>query len=267
MDRMREFTRKAIVLAVSACCSTGFGAGFCSASIAESDSDNVVVLNELPLSLQTLDRQRGGFIDANGLTIKIGLEKVVLVDGVVAARSQLVMPTMNLQSAMSRSMDAAKETMAESKNMMEETMGNAQNNGAFQFGGASLDVNANAQTGVNTDAATLSLANMNQTSVNQPAVAASAPMTESQHAMQETSQQSMQQSTQHIPLSSQPSTLVNQALTQVTQVGNTTLIQNAGNNKLIQTVQVMNIELSNLSAFRGQRTQSRLLPQMIQYSR
>ncbi|MBU3068973.1 hypothetical protein KOI40_04025 [Aestuariicella sp. G3-2] len=314
MDRTKGFAGNALTLAL---------AGFCSSAYCSLDAltdRNVIALNESPLSLETLDRQRGGFIDANGLKIQIGLEKVVLVDGVVAARSRLVIPDMNLRSKMESSMAAAKGNMADSKAAMQETFSDNRKTldqqmaqsfdavnqvigqaaetdtlgdksltandavavNAFSeslksvqkqlqklpgaqrsSSGASLDVKSNAQAGVNTETATLSLANANQVSVHQPMVVSTPASSETQLT------QPAAESVSQLPIQSslQPSMLVDQALTRVTEVGNTTLIQNSANNRLIQTVQVLNIELSNLSQLRGQRIQARMLPQMIQYSR
>lgn len=253
------------MLAIAGYCSSGLY-GYCYADL---NSSNVLSLDESPLSWQNLDRQRGGFIDANGLNIQIGLEKIVLIDGMVAARSHLVIPSINARSNMSQAMASAKGGMAESKgtmnNAMESSGKSMESSGKSieqqmalsphrnqTSSGTSLDLKSNAQTGIRTDTSTLSLGKANQTSLYQPGSAAGAASVAPQ---------------QPIQASLQPSMMANQPLTQVAQFGNTTLIQNSADNRLIQTVQIMNIELSNLSQFRGQRIQSRMLPQMIQYSR
>lgn len=323
MDRTSVFARNTLALALTGFCASGF------CSIEEAGAGNLITLSDSPLSLRSLDQQRGGFIDANGLKIQIGLEKVVLVDGIVAARSRLVVPKLDLKSTMAPVMADAKEQMATAKSNLNETLtesrkvmdqqlaptldaisqvlsdpSDADNKGPLSdvnltpqdaiavkalseslnrintrlkevpamqatSSGASLDVKSNAQSGVNTENATLSLAHTDQVSSGQPGyivpVSSLSPAEVEKASPQ--SVQDRQFEPQYLLAPLQPSMMVDQALTRVTEVGNTTLIQNAADNRLIQTVQVLNIELSNFSRFRGQRIQTRLLPQMIQYQR
>ncbi|MYM63404.1 hypothetical protein [Pseudomaricurvus sp. HS19] len=242
-----------------------------------------------PLAEAELNEQRGGFLTAEGFNVRIGFERVTLIDGVVVARSTLTLPDMNNRmqamdqqmQAMSQDMEAMKNTMQEnmatSMNAMESALSNPQvqnhpgldargqqalattaqalqANPAVDTSGSGFDlqVDSNAQAGVKRDTATLSLVDATQVqsaSSLTPARALSAD------------------AGQAVSMALNTPVHVSQSMTNIAQTATTTLIQNAADNRMIQTLETLNIELSGLGPRGVPGLGRHMLPSLQYYSR
>ncbi|GAB3105426.1 hypothetical protein G8770_13510 [Aestuariicella hydrocarbonica] len=234
---------------------------------------------EAPLTVQQLDRLRGGFLDKSGFKIQIGLEKVVLVDGMVAARSKLVIPEFNARAGidvamaeMDQTMDSAFELMDQAltktaRDLSSQPLNEAQHE---SIGGLASEVDE-VQSVVAPIAEKASQA-VKQVSgfqvnskVSERTILSSVGATQS--SVKSAGGAPTLVDSSEIQSALQPSMVLEQGLTQVLQTNSSTVVQNSADNRLIQTFDILNIELSNLSQGLGQKLNDKLLTQLMQYSR
>lgn len=215
------------------------------------------------LTNEELDYQRGGFIDVEGFKVNIGLEKVVLIDGDVVAQSSLVIPNIKesvnqkvgqAMGKLNARMEKLDKDMAQLKNsldMVEDSLSDTQNS----VGAGLTDAQADA------------------VAVISPAIAFGAknvakPLAGSSSA---TKVHNNTRSTAIVPASSQlpqANIPVNDMKATVLSMNDTTtVIQNSVDNRVIQSLQVINMELSNIARRKNSGIRSRLLPQLIHSAR
>ncbi len=307
-----------------------------------------------PVAPELLERQRGGFIDKEGFKVQIGLQKMTLVDGMVVAKSRLVIPDINVRQNVDKALenlDQAKADMDQAMMQMDEqlesaigavkqvfespeiltdkgvsadeqtvlkdlssSLGQVQQlpktitkstdqaqSVAHQLADTALNGDDYSVTSSASNHHTSSQVKTTQTSVY-PSGSSSAPVptiqstaelpqnsplqntapqntasqnTASQSDLNDSARELVSARQQNPVLDVQPSLkqslpdsmMLEQALTQVIQTESATIIQNSADSRLIQTYNVLNIELSNLTSQRIHGLQNRLLPYMIFYSR
>lgn len=208
------------------------------------NSTSLLKLPVPPLDNAVLDSQRGGFLDVEGFKVSIGLEKVLVVDGVMVARSRLVIPDINPRATVDAMIGQAMGDLDVAMSNLDEALGRAgiEVTEVRDVQPQPLQIQSNAETGIRTDTATLSQVEMVQSSeqvpVAMPVVGAAADV--------------------NAPIAS----------TNFSMNDTATLVQNSVDNRLIQTLQVVNIELSNISRQTARSSiRSRLLPQIIHSTR
>lgn len=263
-------------LAQAVCCGVLLHSGYAMSAVHDVE---YLSFAEAPLNIQQLDRLRGGFLDKSGFKIQIGLEKVVLVDGMVAARSRLVIPEFSARAGIDVAMAEMDQTMDSAFELMDQALTKAASDLSSQplseaqnesIGGLASEVDevrsvvAPIANKASQAVRRASGFEVNST-VNERTILSSVDATESSLTSSQGTDALVNSS--DIQSALQPSMMLEQGLTRVLQTNSSTVVQNSADNRLIQTFDILNIELSNLTQGLGQKLNDKLLTQLMQYSR
>ncbi len=252
----------ALAVVLPICCSATH-AGF----FVDTEVPTQIQLSTSTLTDIELEQQRGGFIDVDGFKVDIGLQKMVLFDGVVVAQSSLVIPPIDtagkvqnkINSKMAvfdNKMDALDSTLS----LLGDTLGNAD-----ILAGKGL---TDSEQGV---IASVAPAAVSAAGTAGSTGATAAPVILSKQQGDDViSQFGLVQTTGYgdAPKPSAMTAPVSKMQPAIISMSDTSMvIQNTMDNRIIQSLQVINIELSDIKRSPSAGIRSRLLPQIIQSAR